>query len=232
MNVGIILAAGVGSRFGADKPKQFFLLNGKPVLYYTIKSFTDSGLFDRLIVVLSKPYMKTVEKIFEKYFDGYKTFFLCDGGLTRQDSLYNGVQYAINNFGDTNLKIVSHCASRPILSKEILQKNLDMIEAKKSVDTVKRIYDTMLQIDNNGNTHFVDRNSLFVGLTPQSFYAKDYIDAYISVKENVSKFTCACSLMRGAGYEVSLLITDEPIHKITVKEDINIIKQQLKELIR
>jgi 2-C-methyl-D-erythritol 4-phosphate cytidylyltransferase len=38
--------------------------------------------------------------------------------------------------------------------------------------------------------------------------------------------------MRGAGYEVSLLITDEPIHKITVKEDINIIKQQLKELIR
>jgi 2-C-methyl-D-erythritol 4-phosphate cytidylyltransferase len=230
MNVGIILAAGVGSRFKSDKPKQFFLLNGKPVLYYTIKSFVDSQLFDKIIVVLSKQYLRLGVDIFQKYFESSKNIFSCEGGQTRQDSLYNGVKYALDNFGDSDIKIVSHCAARPLLSKAVLQKNLDLITRGKSVDTVKRVYDTMLYTNSEGNTGFINRDKLFVGLTPQSFYAVDYIKAYNFVKNRINEFTCACSLMKEAGFEINLFVTDEPIHKITVLADVNILKQQLKEM--
>ena len=230
VNIGIILAAGVGSRFKSDKPKQFFLLNGKPVLYYTIKSFIASELFDKVIIVLSKPYLKLGENINKKYFAHFPIVSVCEGGLTRQDSLYNGIKYAMDDFGDTDFKIVSHCAARPLLSKVILQKNLELIEKGKSVDTVKRVYDTMLYTDSEGETGFINRDRLFVGLTPQSFYASDYVNAYNLVKNRISEFTCACSLMKAADFGITLLITKEPIHKITVNEDINIVKQQIKEM--
>ncbi len=228
MNVGIILAAGVGSRFRSDKPKQFFLLNGKPVVYYTIKSFVDCGLFDKIVVVLSKPYMKLGNKILTQFFSDRDDILLCEGGETRQDSLYNGVRFIIDSFGEEDFKVVSHCAARPLLSKTVLGSNLDMVERGKSVDTVRRIYDTMLYMDTQGVPGFIDRDRVFVGLTPQSFFARDYISAYHSVKERIKEFTCACSLMKGAGHEIVLYMTEEPIHKITVKEDVNIIKQQIK----
>jgi 2-C-methyl-D-erythritol 4-phosphate cytidylyltransferase len=230
MNVGIILAAGTGTRFKWDKPKQFFLINGKPVLYYTIKSFVESDLFDKIIVVLSKPYMKLGEKIIKQYFGGCGHISLCEGGSNRQESLYNGVKYGVELCGGKKgIKVVSHCAVRPLLPRIVIQKNLEMIEKGKSVDTVRRVYDTMLYRDDEGKTGFIDRDRLFTGLTPQSFYAGDYLKAFQRVKDRLTEFTCACSLMLAAGYETVLYITDEPIHKITVTEDVNIVKQHLKK---
>ncbi|MGI6125916.1 MAG: IspD/TarI family cytidylyltransferase [Planifilum sp.] len=230
INAGIILAAGVGKRFGTDKPKQFYDINGKPVLYYTLQSFVDSGLLDHIIIVLSAPYMDWARAMVRKHFpDGEHQIHLCEGGPTRQESLYNGVMYALDHFDEEDLKIVSHCAARPLLPKSVIQKNLDLIEKGKSVDTVRRVYDTMLYRNDEGKTEFIDRDRLFVGLTPQSFYARDYVDAFHRVKDRLNEFTCACSLMLAAGYETVLFITEHPIHKITVKEDIEIIEQHLKE---
>ncbi|PTX61809.1 2-C-methyl-D-erythritol 4-phosphate cytidylyltransferase [Melghirimyces profundicolus] len=230
MNVGIILAAGAGSRFGADKPKQFTLIDGKPVVYYTLKSFVDAGLLDKILVVLSTPYMELGEEILNRYFSHYsEEIHLCEGGTTRQESLFNGVKYAIDIFEKKDLKVVSHCAARPLLPKPVIQKNLELLEKGKSVDTVKRVYDTMLYTNDRGKTEFIDRDRLFTGLTPQSFYACNYMEAFRRVKDRLSEFTCACSLMLGAGYETVLYVTDSPIHKITVKEDVNIIKHHLGE---
>lgn len=230
INAGIILAAGVGKRFGTDKPKQFYDINGKPVLYYTLQSFVESGLLDQIIIVLSAPYMDFVGEMVRKHFSEYEhQIHFCEGGPTRQESLYNGVIYALDHFGERDLKVVSHCAARPLVPKIVIQKNLDLIEKGKSVDTVRRVYDTMLYKNDKGKTEFIDRDRLFIGLTPQSFYASDYVEAFQRVKDRLDEFTCACSLMLGAGYETVLYITEHPIHKITVKEDIEIIEQHLKE---
>jgi 2-C-methyl-D-erythritol 4-phosphate cytidylyltransferase len=231
MNVGVILAAGVGKRFKSDKPKQFFLLNGKPVLYYAVRAFVDSGLFDQIVIVLSRPYRKLVERIIERYFSGAGNLWLCEGGATRQDSLYNGVLFMVDKLGSEDFKVVSHCAVRPLVPGEVLRQNLELTERGKSVDTVRRVYDTMLYTGETGETGFIDRDRLFTGLTPQSFYAADYLAAYAAVRDYIGQYTCACSLMQGAGYGVKLLITEQPIHKITVREDITIVKQQLKELV-
>lgn len=231
MNVGIILAAGVGSRFGSDKPKQFYLINGKPIVYHTLKSFVDSDVLDHLIVVLSVPYFKIGKALIKDFPQYAGRIHICEGGNTRQDSLYYGVLKAveINNGKSDDLKVVSHCAARPLLPSYIIQENLDKIKSGHCANTVRRIFDTMLYANENAVANFIDRDRTFVGLTPQSFIAMDYLSAYDKVKEKIKSFTCACSLMTGAGYDMDLIISEAPIHKITVKSDINLIKQQIKE---
>lgn len=229
MNIAVILAGGVGSRFGADKPKQYFLLNKKPILFHTINSFVKSGLCDKYIIVMSKPYFKLGENLIQDNFDNPQDFTICEGGETRQHSLFNGVVKAIELYGE-NSTIISHCAARPVVPKDVIAENIAQLKPGRVVNTVRHIYDTMLYTNDQNVTEFIDRNRTYVGLTPQTFYAKDYITAFKKVESDVSKFTCACSLMTAAGFPMDLYATDAAIHKITLRSDINIIKQHLKEL--
>ena len=97
--------------------------------------------------------MELGKQIVNQYFPDYKRLIrICEGGASRQESLYNGVKFAIDTFKESNLKIVSHCAARPLLPKSVLQMNLELIEEGKSVDTVKRVYDTMLYKNDQGKT--------------------------------------------------------------------------------
>ena len=50
MMIGVILSAGMGKRMGTDKPKQYLIVNEKPILYYTIKAFEESNVDDIIIV--------------------------------------------------------------------------------------------------------------------------------------------------------------------------------------
>ena len=54
----IVLAGGRGKRMGADKSKQYIELNGKPILYYTLKKFIDNKLIDKVILVIPKDEVK------------------------------------------------------------------------------------------------------------------------------------------------------------------------------
>ena len=67
MNIALILAGGVGSRFGANIPKQFVEVLGKPVLAYTIEAFEKHPEIDAVLVACVKPYLDYVWELKEKY---------------------------------------------------------------------------------------------------------------------------------------------------------------------
>lgn len=231
MHIAVILAAGTGSRFGQDKPKQFFLLKGRPLLYYSINTFIETKKFDKIILVLSQSFIKTGESILKKFFPGNSDIVICEGGETRQHSLKNGVDLAVT-LGDHDPIIVSHCAARPILPQKIVHENINTVERGHSVNTVRQMHDTMLYTFDDGKTRTIDRNRTFATLTPQTFYAVDYIRAFDILTgkgNNISSYTCACSLMQEAGYDMKIILTDSPIHKVTLSSDISIIRQHLKQ---
>lgn len=229
-NIAIILSAGSGTRFGSSMPKQYHELEGKPIIYYTINSFVKTGIFDSIILVMHPDFFKLGHEILDKYFfsefDKCK-FHICKGGSHRQESLYFGVKEAKRIF-TSKIAIFSHCAARPIVPEDIILKNRDYIEQGCSVNTVKNIYDTVIYEDENSSCFFLDRTKTFLTLTPQSFICDDYINAYeaLAAKGNdMSKYTCACSLMHDAGYPIKLIKTDSSIHKLTTQTDIKIIRQ-------
>ena len=95
MITAIILAGGIGSRVGAERPKQFVEVFGKPVLAYTIEIFEKHPEVDAIEVVCHKLWKDYLDEMIEKY-KYNKVRWIADGGETFQDSVISGV----NNLRD------------------------------------------------------------------------------------------------------------------------------------
>src|SRR5215203_1982622 len=87
----VIVAGGTGKRMGSAIPKQFLLLNDKPVLYYTIKTFLEAYNDLQIILVLPEEYADMGKEIIDAYFDSGR-ILIGLGGETRFHSVQNGLR--------------------------------------------------------------------------------------------------------------------------------------------
>ena len=87
----IIVAGGSGSRMKSVVPKQFMLLKGKPVLYYTIDAFLKAYDDCKIILVLPEDHVAAGQEIIDAFFD-YNRIQIAIGGRTRFHSVQNGLQ--------------------------------------------------------------------------------------------------------------------------------------------
>ena len=90
MIVALLTAAGTGSRMNMDIPKQFYHINNKPVILYTLEAFQTSTLIDEILVV-TLPNWKEVLWAYAKQYGISKLKYVIDGGETGQESIRNGV---------------------------------------------------------------------------------------------------------------------------------------------
>ena len=91
MNTAIILAGGVGSRMGLDCPKQFLMVQDKPIISYCFDIFQQHAEIDKLVVVVSDQWKEFVEEQAAKYGIS-KICGYAPAGETRQHSIYNGLK--------------------------------------------------------------------------------------------------------------------------------------------
>ena len=153
----IILAGGKGKRMGKDISKQFILVKDKPIIYYTIKKFSDCKLIDEIILVLPKDEIEYCKKeVLEKY--SLKVDKIIAGGKERQDSVYNGLK-ALKN---SDIVLI-HDGVRPLITEKTIADNIafgktdatreEIIEAAKQSHAhsfIKRLpkgYDTVIGED-------------------------------------------------------------------------------------
>jgi 2-C-methyl-D-erythritol 4-phosphate cytidylyltransferase len=87
----VIVAGGTGSRMNSAIPKQFLLIHGKPVLYYTIEAFLNAYSDLNIILVLPEEYIGAGQEIIDAYFD-YQRIQITVGGRTRFHSVQNGLK--------------------------------------------------------------------------------------------------------------------------------------------
>ncbi len=110
MNVAIILAGGIGTRVGANIPKQFIEINGKPILAYTLEIFEENSNIDAIEVVCHKDWIKKVEEIIEvSHFKKIK--WIIEGGQTFQDSVKKGVFNLKEKISSEDTVVISFGAS-------------------------------------------------------------------------------------------------------------------------
>lgn len=86
----VIVAGGAGKRMNSDLPKQFMMLLGKPVLYYTLKAFMQTFPDLIIILVLPEDHIEKGKELVDAYFDPSRVIFT-GGGETRFHSVRNGV---------------------------------------------------------------------------------------------------------------------------------------------
>ena len=112
----IIVAGGSGTRMGSNIPKQFLLLNDKPVLYYTLKVFLESFPDIQIVLVLPEEYTELGREIIDAYFD-YSRIQITSGGETRFHSVKNGLAIA-----EKDSIIFVHDAVRCLLTTDLIHR--------------------------------------------------------------------------------------------------------------
>ena len=208
----IILAAGSGSRFG--EKKQFKELNGKPIWFYSLNTFIQSESVDELILVIPNDSLETLKQS-QVFISLNKTnnIKLVSGGESRKDSVFNGLK-VVKKAIDI---VCIHDAARPFIKASYIKHSVEAcsefdgaIIAIPSVDTVKKVDKQIIK-----NT--IDRESLWMAQTPQTF-KKDKL-LYAIKNSSHLNITDESMLMEEANFKIKLIEGDQSNFKITNEID-------------
>ncbi|MFY9380108.1 MAG: D-ribitol-5-phosphate cytidylyltransferase, partial [Acutalibacteraceae bacterium] len=142
----VVLAGGMGSRMGnSDTPKQFLILGKSPIIIHTVEKFYVNSKFEKVIVLCPKQWVSHTENIIKKSIKDEKIVVL-EGGNTRNDTLYNALNYIEQNHGiDDETIIVTHDAVRPFVTHRIIEENIEAAKKYGACDTVIPATDTIVE---------------------------------------------------------------------------------------
>ena len=209
----IIVAGGSGSRMKANMPKQFLLLNGKPVLYYTLNTFLKSYQDLQIILVLPEDHIAAGQEIIDAFFD-YDRIRITAGGRTRFHSVQNGLELI------TEESIVFvHDGVRCLLTTDLIHRCYKAALEFGSAIPVIDSKDSVRMVTEDGNEP-LDRSKIKLVQTPQTFHSKILLPAYkIDYKD---KFTDEATVAEAFGLKVHLIEGEEGNIKITRPVDLTV----------
>jgi 2-C-methyl-D-erythritol 4-phosphate cytidylyltransferase len=221
-NFAIIVAGGTGARMLSSVPKQFLLLNGKPVLMHTVEAFHNSGSKPQIILVLHAGFHQYWQQLCDEH-NFRIPVTLVKGGETRFHSVKAGLDLIEDNL---NAVIAIHDAVRPLISPEIIDESYryafehgNAIVAVKSRDSIRQVW--------NDHSIALKREDIYLVQTPQTFQSDLLKDAY-KVKYD-DNFTDDASVVERSGGIINLINGNYENIKITFPEDIAIAEAILKK---
>lgn len=233
MTYGVILAGGIGSRMGGDKPKQYLTIKGKPIIIYTIEKFLVVPEFEKVIVLCPKQWVEHTKNLIEKHIAPAKDrVAVIEGGSTRNETIMNAVKLIENegNLNDDTI-IVTHDSVRPFVTHRIIEENIKAAKKFGACDTVVPATDTIVEaIDNATISNIPDRSKMYQGQTPQSFKALKLKNMYESLTdEEKDILTDAAKIFVIKGEKVALVQGETYNMKITYPYDLRVAKSLLED---
>ena len=214
----IIMAAGSGTRMGADLPKQFLKLDGKAILQRTIEVFLEACPGITVVTVLPQDYID--------YWRSYclRHNFICPqitvpGGITR----FHSVRNALNKIPDGALVAV-HDGVRPLVTAGLVRNMFESAAEVPALIPVLPCVDTMKVLRKEGDElktvdgAVADRSVLYAAQTPQVFHSEVLKSAYSLPYE--TSFTDDASVVQKNEISLSYTMGERLNIKITTQEDL------------
>lgn len=213
----LLPAAGVGARMGADHPKQYLDIHGRPMIWHAIHAFDSHAAIDRVYVVISPE---------DGWWDGYdwsgfsRLTVLRRGGATRAESVLNGLQAMAADVATDDWVLV-HDAARPCLSRRLLDKLLSAVDgdpvggilAAPVADTLKR------EGEGGRIRETVSREKLWGAQTPQMFHHGLLTRA---LQQAGTAVTDEASAVEALGLSPRLVESDLTNLKVTYPRDLEV----------
>ena len=206
---GVILAGGQGTRMGnSEKPKQFLIAGGKPVIIHTIEKFIVFSEFEKIIVPVPRQWQAYTKDIVNQYISDTQRISIIEGGNTRNETIMNAIEYIDKQGGlDDDTLIVTHDSVRPFVTYRIIEENIKYAGECGACDTVIPASDTIVESkDGSYISSIPERRMMYQGQTPQSFRAKRLRELYESLTdEEKDILTDACKIY---------VLKNEPVHLV------------------
>ena len=223
----IVPAAGTGSRFGGEMPKQYQPLAGRPLIHYSLAALCRCRRIDRVWVVLSPADRWWREHDWTSL--GYKLETVFCGGASRSESVANGLRAAATAVDDDDWVLV-HDAARPCLSQAMLAELCDEL-ADDPVGGLLAVpvADTLKRADDEQRVARTEpRAGLWQAQTPQMF-------RYGLLTRTLAGHaggTDEASAVEAAGFRPRLVRADASNLKVTYPEDLRLAEMILQARLR
>ena len=224
MITAMILAGGEGSRVGADRPKQFIEIFGKPVIVYTIEKYQYNDQVDKIEIVCHEKWISYLKEKIEQY-QLSKVQWIVKGGKNFQESVMNGMYYLEQKIPDDSMVMI-HYGAAPFTSQRILDEAIAV--CRKNGMSVSCIPCYQLMGTNNiqnRSLEWIDRDKLIQIACPQCFKYSYLRNIYKRAKEkDILKNTepHVTSLMYALKDTIYQSFGDQTNIKITTKEDLEL----------
>lgn len=229
MNYVVIFAGGVGSRMGASLPKQFLIVNDKPIIAHTIEKFNNSKSIASIVIVTIKEYITFVKDIVQKY-GFHKVIHVVPGGHTAFESQFIGVSFLNSICMNKDDIVLIHDGVRPFIDDELIKKCINGVKEKGSAVTVSPAFETVAILGvNNQITKTVPRQDCLIARAPQAFYFKDLYKAHRRAREEGKEYIDSASMMLDQGKSLNPIIGPDKNIKITTQYDYQIASLLIKE---
>ncbi|MDQ3323528.1 MAG: 2-C-methyl-D-erythritol 4-phosphate cytidylyltransferase [Acidobacteriota bacterium] len=224
MNSAIVVAAGSGTRFGGEKPKQFLEILGTPVIVHTLERFEACPQIDEIILVLNAAEIINFQNTVEK-FNLQKLVKVIEGGKSRAESVWNGLS-AID--AESAEIVAVHDGARPLIKSEEITKTIEKARETGAACLVAAVTDTIKEISGGKIVRTVDREKLRRALTPQCFR---YAILKRAFDENrlLEAATDESFLVEQLGVEIAIVEGGARNIKITHPEDLVLAESLLKQ---
>ncbi|QHV95880.1 2-C-methyl-D-erythritol 4-phosphate cytidylyltransferase [Spirosoma endbachense] len=209
----IIVAGGSGSRMKSDVPKQFLLLNGKPILQHTLEQFLAVIPASRIILVLPARDQMIWSALCDQH-NFHPSIQIVTGGATRFQSVRNGLAAIEVDEG----LVAVHDGVRPFITPDIISTSFETAAQTGSAVTCVPVKDSVRVVEPDGSSKAVDRSLYRLIQTPQTFQLGLFRQAF-KVEEQPF-FTDCASVMEYSGFPITLIEGSYENIKITTPDDL------------
>ncbi len=217
----IIPAAGIGSRFASDIPKQYLRVAGNSILAHSIERVLSAPQISLAIVCLAQDDQYWHQDPVSNSSQVKATI----GGETRAHSVLKGLEF-LAKFASDNDWVLVHDAARPLLDRFSLQQLISHCEssqrgailASASVNTLKEVS------DDNSICSTLDRLKIWQAETPQMFRLGQLTDALSAALAGNADITDESSAMELAGHHVDVVASESNNLKVTTQADIGLLE--------
>lgn len=204
----IIPAAGSGSRFGGEIPKQYLPLAGKPLLLHSVERFFLDERVDQVLVAVAEQLLANVKQTTRARFVA--------GGATRQQSVLRALEAA----GEEYELVAVHDAVRPFFTTATFHALLDAAAESGAAIPAMPVTDTIHIVADGVVASTPERASLVAAQTPQCFRFDVLRDVLTRATAEGIEGTDEAALARRYGHAVRVVAGDPANFKITTPEDL------------
>ena len=215
MNVAaVIVAGGSGIRAGGELPKQYQLIGGKPVIWWTLRAFAEHPGISWVQPVIGEGH----EEYFVAAASDFGLLKPVTGGTTRQASCRIGVE-AVEHYQPDAVLI--HDAARPFVTRDLISHVIAALHGGDGVIPALPINETIKRAPGGTIETTVDRSALWAAQTPQGFRYRPILAAHREAfLAKVDNLTDDAAIAERAGIAVTIVAGRGENKKITTADDI------------
>ncbi len=225
MNWAVIVAAGKGVRMGMDRPKQFLSMGRRPIVFHTLRAFSNSASIDEIVLVVPDTEFDYCRRQVIAPLGARPPIRLVAGGPRRQDSVYNGLAAIAGEAAPDDL-VAIHDGVRPFVDSALIDRCLNVAAAHGACVAAVPVADTIKRVETPAGgglpviSATVKRSGLWLAQTPQTFRFGLIFNAHCRVRQTGAEETDDAAVAESCGTAIVVTEGSRLNIKITTAEDL------------